>query len=430
MNVRLIPLVVLAACGEVQAPVTVDAAIDAPPVPLPRNASGHQLSPKLLDINATIATSAELVVVGATRDMPADLKDGFIARLGGTTETAVFVGGASNDQLYAATTHGTDLAAVGLTRSFRGTLLQDQAMLVLNDGVSAVYTVRRYYLAADEAIQMRTASPNGAGWMFGGPHLAGARGFVALTAADGTVQRAVSFLAGPVASEVRVRRVLGDGARVYAIGRATQGAVAAGYVVAFDAATLAVLWARRVTSSGNVELLDGALDGTTLRVVGSLDQSGVSIDLDTVTGTATTPQRWPNHQLQSIAKVGSDWFIAGRVGANALAGILESDELRGATFGDLLLPSISPYALATSLDRATLVGSRAGGFIEIPLNTTPVGACTNTALGAPTTATPEAAPITVELAVVDSEAMPLLSAVATGATITAAPLSPLDPCTF
>lgn len=199
MNTRLLALVVLAGCGEVAAPATVDAAgdaaPDAPPVPLPRNATGRQLSPKLLDITGTVATGAELVVVGLTRDTPADLKDGFIARLGGSTETAVYVGGTQNDQLYAVATHGTDVAAVGLTRSFRGGMTQDQGMLVLNDGVSATHTVRRYYVAADESIQMRTVFPNGAGWMFAGSHLAGARGFVALTAMDGAVQRAVSFVA-------------------------------------------------------------------------------------------------------------------------------------------------------------------------------------------------------------------------------------------
>lgn len=100
------------------------------------------------------------------------------------------------------------------------------------------------------------------------------------------------------------------------------------------------------------------------------------------------------------------------------------------TFGDLMLPSISPHAIASSLGRATLVGGRASGFIEIPLNTTPVGACTGAALGAPTTAQADAAAVTVEVAVVDVQTLPLLSAVATGATVTSAALSPLDPCTF
>ncbi len=63
---------------------------------------------------------------------------------------------------------------------------------------------------------------------------------------------------------------------------------------------------------------------------------------DSVTGTATTPQKWTNHQLTAISKVG----------------------------------------------RA------------------------------------------VEVAVVDAQSMPLLSAVATRATVTSAALSPLDPCTF
>jgi hypothetical protein len=93
---------------------------DAAPLPLPTEARGHQVTPD------GIVTNAAIDVNGVASEM----NDGAIVHVAPQGASARFVGGMSNDQLYAVASNGTEILAVGITRSFRGTAVQDQLMLV------------------------------------------------------------------------------------------------------------------------------------------------------------------------------------------------------------------------------------------------------------------------------------------------------------
>jgi hypothetical protein len=99
----LVAAVVLGGCGE----VSNDAG--APPLPLPIEARGHQVTPDGIVTNAAIDVNGTLVIVGSRQTADGEMRDGAIVHVAPQGATARFVGGLSNDQLYAVASNGTEI---------------------------------------------------------------------------------------------------------------------------------------------------------------------------------------------------------------------------------------------------------------------------------------------------------------------------------
>ena len=400
---------------------------DAEVIALPREPRGLQLSPDGLLANAAIDIDGALLVVGTRRIANPSLNDAALVRDTGQVATAQFVGGAENDQLYAVARNGNAVLGVGITRSYLGSASGDQVLLAFTQTTAPQVTIGRLYVAADEALQPRAVAPTSNGWLIGGHHLMGARGFVATTNISGAPQQSTSFLVGPTSTNLVVRRVISDGTRVYAVGHAVQGATNAGFVAAFDATNLAPVWGLRVVAAGPLQIMDAAIVGSTLRVVGQTGADAVVADLATDTGAVVSNTSYLGVVFSSIAQHKFATWIAGRNGSGAIAGRLLGTQLQGVVLSDLMLPSLSAQALVPRADGMSVIGSRAAGAVEVPLNGAPVGACDGIALGAPLTVNAGSAIATFTAMTVNVRALPLTFAAHTP-TITNPTVATFDAC--
>lgn len=374
---------VAAACGEVSNPTTdaaIDAAIDAPPEPLPPASTAHSLSPDGFELNASRSFGSGLVLVGSRATATPDARDGVVVILDAGGNTASFIGGTLNDQLYAVATKPGTLVAVGLSRSFRGVgQVGDQSMVVRRQ--ASGFAVARYYVATDEAIQLRAVESHGTGWVMAGRHLNGDRLGMVVAGADTRPTQTISIGFG--LANYQPRQIASDGARVYVVGHALLGTEDVGFVVAVDGVTLTPVWARRVSSVVGAKLHGVAVRGTALEVVGGRGGDGLHLTLDSATGQVTTSRQLTGRPIEGAKVEGGVLWLAGRDGSGSWAGYLKDGNLRGAGFASVSVPVASPTTLATMGSNVALIGGRSLGSVEVPLNADPVAACGGQPTGMP-----------------------------------------------
>ncbi len=403
----VVPMLASLACGEVVAtspdgdvPVDgptsdVDAMPDGAPSPLPREATGFQfLGTNFLPMGTVVAGTNGLarVTVGTADEVTPDKRDGYIiVRELGTEPQGWRIDGGGNDQLYAVASTGDRYASVGLTRSYLGTLTQDQGMGVFLSDTE--FKVRNYFVPSDEGIQIRAIAPTGSEWVMAGGHQNGARGFVAVVDASGQSLGAISFSPDVGTSDVIVRRVITVLNTVFVIGRASRGALRVGFLLQLDGTTLELQQAIAFEAPGGVELTDAAVEGMVLHVVGSTGQDGISLELG-ASGTTGPIQEWPGHRISAIRPTTAGLYVAGSAGSGKFSGILDEGSLRAVELTALANNAFSPDILVAGPLGAIYYGERAGSLVEVPLNDTPVGACNDVAFGSPTSATATASTVT------------------------------------
>ncbi len=420
---RVAPAIVLCvfACGEVKNPATdadvaIDAAIDAPPAPLPPSSTAHSLTPDGIEVNAARTYGTGLVIVGSRASMAPDTRDGVLMVVGAGADRASFVGGTLNDQLYAVATRATALVAVGLTRSFRGTgQIGDQSMVVRSQGTG--YTVARYYVATDEALQLRAVEAHGTGWAMAGRHLNGDRIGVVLAGVDTRPTQATSIGFG--LANYQPRQIATDGTRVYVVGHAVVGTEDVGFVLAVNGQTLSPVWARRVSSAVGVKLHGVTVRGATLEVVGARGVDGLHVSLDSATGQVMSSRQLTGRPIEGARVEGGVLWLAGRDGSGSWAGFVDAGKLRGAAFASVAVTVASPAALVTMGSNVALIGSRNNGSVEVPLNADPIAACGGVASGSPFEVDGIDADVTLATQVAQTQALTLNYEELTAAQITA-----------
>ncbi len=430
MRLRLLIATTLfaAACGEVKnstSDAAVDAEIDAAPEPLPPASTAHTLTPDGLELNASRAYGTGLVLVGSRPSATPDARDGVVMILDASANTASFIGGTLNDQLYAVATKPGALVVVGLTRSFRATgQVGDQSMVIRNQ--PSGFAVARYYSAADEAIQLRAVESHGAGWVMAGRHLNGDALGMVVAAVDTRPTRAISLRFG--LANYQPRQIASDVGRAYVVGHALIGTEDVGFVVAVDGATLTPIWVRSVSSSVGAKLHGVAVNGTALEVVGGRGGDGLHLTFDSATGQVLSSRQLLGRPIEGAKVEGGVVWLAGRDGSGSWAGFVKNGTLRGAVFASVSVPVASPTTLLTMGTNVALIGGRSLGSVELPLNADPVAACGGMGIGMSFVVDGATADVTVATATAQTAALSLVFESLPAAQITAGAVQTVGAC--
>lgn len=366
--------------------------------PLPAALSQVTLQSEAAVNSAAVGTSG--VVVVGTRSLdagqtPGD-RDAMVARVGATAQ-AQFVGGLQNDQLYAVATRGDSFLAVGLTRSFRSKLNEDQALLVSGSVQGGALAGGRVYQPADVALQLRAVGPaaNNA-WVAGGPSGQVAAALVVRLSSTLAVTAARSFAFGPTTTGYTLRSVVAYGSSVAVVGNFTEGLLTVGFLATFDGPALTPGFALKLTSTANTQLADVVSEGSELIAVGSEAGDGVVLRV-AASGAVTSVQRATGMPLRAIV-AGTPLHVAGFAQGNVAVARVDATRLSGNHFPRLDWPSA--FTRLPLLERGgglRLVAQRGDAIVDMPLNVDLFGSCGGTRLGVPVSAplspAPSAAPL-------------------------------------
>ncbi|MEZ4398949.1 MAG: hypothetical protein R3B06_02965 [Kofleriaceae bacterium] len=232
------------------------------------------------------------------------------------------IGGASNDQLWAAASTGDEFLAGGMTRSFQTSTL-DEGLLLRLDSTNTL-TSRR--LRAGVAIQVRAvaAAPPGEWWLAGA---AGTNdGFVARLNPMTTTVAAIPFtIDGSRPVPRRIVDAPDDGSAPFVVGQ-LGGGTGTGFVARIDSDPVVEdsSWAVTV----QMEVFDAAWFDASLWVAGDAGGSGLLLRFDGAGGLLES-WRVPSRPLHRVDHRGATTWLGGATNAGLFVATIAGDCVTG-----------------------------------------------------------------------------------------------------